>query len=121
MYIDMLSSALLAWDLELSSEELLDLVLECRVRMLGTGTARGASAYDALAAELAYDRALIQLCGDYGISANADAFDQPHIERARLEQCLSDEADIDLFSRSRSDSDEWGQVPINDTDPCRQF
>jgi hypothetical protein len=105
MYVDMLSGALEAWGVDMSGEDLFDLALECRVRMLGTGTAHGATAYEALAAEIAYDRALIRLCDHVGIGASLGAFDQPHVERARLERCLADQADIDLVGRSRSTSD----------------
>jgi hypothetical protein len=116
MYIDMLSSAVQAWDLELSSEELVEHALNCRVRMLATGPAHGASAYEALAAELAYDRALIHLCGDVGIGASPFDFDQPQEERARLEQTLAERGDLDLVTLSRTLAEEPGvpQIPALD-------
>ena len=101
MYVDMLSSAVGAWDAALSREALLDHTVDCRVRMLATGTAHGASAYDALAAEIAYDRALIHLCSHVGIGASPRWFDQPDAERTRLEQTLAEMASIDLVSLSR--------------------
>jgi hypothetical protein len=120
MYVHMLSSALEAWDLKLGGEELLNHTVECRVRMLGTGTAHGASAYEALAAEIAYDRALIQLCAETGIDAGPTSFGQPDIERARLEACLTDRANIDLVGRSRSDVEDLRQSPPGSlTEPCR--
>lgn len=112
MYIDMLSSAVEAWDLDLGHEALLEHALECRVRMLATGTAHGASAYEALAAELAYDRALIHLCGDVGIGASPLAFDQPHAARVRLEQHLAEHADVDLVALSRTRPPDLGAPGI---------
>jgi hypothetical protein len=100
MYIDMLSSALSAWDLDLSDDELVDHAVTCRARMLATGTTLGASAYEALAAELAYDRALMRLCEQMGVTTSVDGFAFPQIERVRLEQALA-EKDIDVVALSR--------------------
>lgn len=115
----MLSAALQATTLDVSGEELLDHVLACRVRMLRTGTASGASAYEALAAELAYDRALMHLCAEVGIVADPKAFDQPQAERARLEECLATQFELDLVDRSRSGIDEWDR-PSAEEEACWQ-
>lgn len=112
MYVDMLSSALEAWDMELRYDALLDNALDCRVRMLATGTAHGASAYQALAAELAYDRALILLCGDVGIRTSPDCFDQPYAERTRLERSLAGTSGINLVALSRGRHEEMGQPSL---------
>ena len=106
MYVEMLSSAVGVWDAALSREALLDHTVDCRVRMLATGTAHGASAYDALAAEIAYDRALIRLCGHVGIGTSPRAFYQPNAERTRLEKTLVETASIDLVSLSRDRSED---------------
>ena len=90
MYVDMLSSALEAWEPDLSGEELVDHALECRVRMLATGTAHGASAYEALAAEVAYDRALICLCGYVGIVAGPADSINPTLRACVCEESLLD-------------------------------
>jgi hypothetical protein len=119
MYVDMLSSAIEAWDLELTHRELLDHALSCRARMLATGTAHGASAYEALAAELAYDRALIYLCGDVGIGAGPLAFGQPDVERTRLEQTLAEDADLDLVALSRARPAELSGPPVPGIEPCQ--
>jgi hypothetical protein len=118
MYVDMLVGALDAWDLQLSSEELLDHALDCRVRMLATGTAHGASAFQALAAEVAYDRALIHLCNTVGIGTAPGEFHQPQAERSRLEQCLAGQVDVDLVALSRARRGEWNPPPGSDSDAC---
>jgi hypothetical protein len=120
MYIDMLSSALEAWDLELSNGALLDHTVVCRVRMLATGTAHGATAYQALAAELAYDRALIHLCRDVGIATNPLCFDQPQAERGRLEQTLRETEGIDLVALSRAHRAEMARPSVPVVETCRQ-
>jgi hypothetical protein len=112
MYVDMLSTAVEAWEHELSDQELLDHALQCRARMLAIGTAQGASAYEALAAEIAYDRALIHLCGNEGIVTSPTAFDQPHAERTRLERRLVDHANLDLVALSRAHRDGVGEVAM---------
>ena len=50
---------------------------------------RGGSAYTALAAEIAYDRALIALCTERGIDAHATSFAYPRAERQRIETVLN--------------------------------
>ena len=104
MYVEMLSSALEAWDLDLSGQELVDHVLACRARMLATTTADGGSAYEALAGEIGYDRALIHLCEDVGINTGPAAFDQPQAERIRLEEALASVTAINLVALSRERS-----------------
>ena len=100
MYVDCLSSALEGWDAELSGNALIDHSLACRKDMLKNGSYRSDSAYDALAVEVAYDRALISLCIEHDISASVTDFDQPWAERARLEHELA-AAGIDLVAPSR--------------------
>ena len=62
MYMDILSSALDTWVDELSGRALIDYALSCRAEALAVGPHRGDTAYSCLAAEIAYDRALIKLC-----------------------------------------------------------
>jgi len=121
MYVDMLVGALDAWDLQLSSEELLDHALDCRVKMLATGTAHGASAFQALAAEVAYDRALIHLCNNVGIGTAPSEFHQPHVERSRLEQCLAGQADVDMVALSRARRGESNPPPASETEACTRW
>jgi len=120
MYVDMLSEAVGAWRGAVSHQGLVDHALECRVRMLATGTAHGATAYQALAAELAYDRALILLCGDAGIETSPRSFDQPRTERNRVERALAKWASIDLIALS-CERHEYAGTPSNSpVDTCRR-
>lgn len=100
MYVDLLSSALEEWEDDLSGEALVDYAMTCRNEMLTTVPRRGKSAYVALAAEIAYDRALIKLCAAYGIDAVPADFAHPGDERAQLEQALAD-AGVDLAALAR--------------------
>ncbi len=85
MYVTLLSGALDLWDTDLDDETLLDHVRNCRAalpsRDLGTGTCSAT----ALAAEIAYDRALVCLAAQHGISVTPTNFVHPAIERDRLE------------------------------------
>jgi hypothetical protein len=112
MYVDVLSSALGAWSHELGGDMLVNYVLGCRARMLTVGPVQNAE--EALAAEVAYDRALIQLCVDVGIAATPAGFDQPQAERLRLERTLASEVDVDLVALSRARLDVEGPVPPHD-------
>ena len=85
MYVDILSSALDTWVDELTGRELVDYALTCRAEMLGTHPHLGDSAYSSLAAEIAYDRALIRLCETNDIDVVPTSFAFPRQERARLE------------------------------------
>ena len=89
MYVDILSSALDSWVDELTGSALVDYVLECRAEMLSTGPHNGHSAYSSLAAEVAYDRALIKLCDVNYVPVTATGFAVPGGERARLERELT--------------------------------
>jgi hypothetical protein len=118
MYVDVLSSALEAWSHDLGGDMLVNYVLGCRAQMLTVGPVRDVQ--EALAAEVAYDRALIQLCADVGIAATPAGFDQPQAERTRLERTLASEVDIDLVALSRVRLDIEGQMPSPDPAACPQ-
>ena len=47
------------------------------------------SVYAAIAAEVAYDSALVQVCGKYGIETEPARFASPTTERQRLERELA--------------------------------
>ena len=100
MYVDCLSSALEGWGAQLSGNALIDYSLACRMEMLNNRSHRSDSAYEALAVEVAYDRALISLCIEHDISASVANFDQPWAERTRLEHELA-AAGIDMVALSR--------------------
>jgi len=116
MYVQILTSALEAGDLDVSGDELIEHALACRTRMLETGPTQGA--YEALAAEVAYDRALIHLCSYMGIASNPAAFADPPGERSRLESLLAREKDIDLVARSRAHLAESGGSREQDARAC---
>jgi hypothetical protein len=100
MYVDILSSALDSWVDELTGSALVDYVLACRAEMLDAGPRYGDTAYSSLAAEVAYDRALIKLCEANYVSVTATSFAFPSEARARLELELATMG-IDLVTLAR--------------------
>jgi hypothetical protein len=98
MYDHILSSALNDWVDELSGDALVEYALVCRNEMRHAPRYQGETALVALAAEVAYDRALIKLCEAHGIGGADMSFLHPRQERARLEAALV-AAGIDLASR----------------------
>jgi hypothetical protein len=103
MYTHLLSSVFDDWVDALSGETLIDYALICRAETLGplSQDARGStSAYIALGAEVAYDRALIKLCVANGIEVSAEGFSHPAAERNRLERELAS-CGIDLADLAR--------------------
>jgi hypothetical protein len=81
---------------------LLDQVVDSRVFMLWARVGCTPSAYDLLAAEIAYDAALIRLCDDLGVSTGAADFANPLVERTRIEQVLADTRGLDLSALARA-------------------
>ncbi len=100
MYVDMLTTALKGWDSELSGSELVEYVIDCRKRLLVSGIGTSADADVSLAAELAYDRALILLCWDLGIEVGPAGFASPFSERSRVEAVAS-AAGVDIATLSK--------------------
>jgi hypothetical protein len=100
MYTHLLSSVFEDWVDELTGMPLVDYALVCRVEMLAPRAAGAASI--ALAAEIAYDRALIKLCASQQIPVDVMGFSQPRAERDRLERELAT-AGIDLVALTRHD------------------
>jgi hypothetical protein len=97
MYVDILSSALDDWVGDLGGRELIEYTLMCRDELRAVWPPGGGSAYTALAAEIAYDRALIALCTERGIDAHATSFAYPRAERQRIEMVLK-QGGLDLDS-----------------------
>jgi hypothetical protein len=89
MYVDILSSAIDTWVEQLSGDALIEYALTCRAQMLRSGASRGISATARLAAEIAYDRALIRLCETHGVEVAITNFAFPVSERARIERLLA--------------------------------
>ncbi|HEY6426034.1 MAG TPA: hypothetical protein VIX84_02280 [Acidimicrobiales bacterium] len=106
MYVAILSSALDDWVNDLSGKDLIEYALLCRQELRAVSSPRPGSAYTALAAEIAYDRALIALCTERGIDAHATSFVYPRAERQRIERVLRGEG-VDLES--------WFPAPRNST------
>jgi hypothetical protein len=102
MYVEILSSALDEWVTDLGGPELIEYAVLCRDELQAVAPPNGRSAYAALAAEIAYDRALIAICTELGIYAHATTFAYPTAERKRIETLLAEQG-IDL------DSPEWRQ------------
>ena len=100
MYVDILSRALDCWVDELTGSALVDYVLACRAEMLETGPRIGDTAYSSLAADVAYDRALIKLCETNYVTVTATGFAFPRQERVRLERELAT-CGIDLVALAR--------------------
>jgi hypothetical protein len=68
----------------------LEVAIECRARMLGHRGRMNGSAQQRLATEVAYDRALVNLCAASGIDVDMRRFDHPEQARERLEGALTD-------------------------------
>ena len=86
MYIEVLSRASEGWDADdLDDGALLDHATACRaaVPLLHYGT--GAWGEASLAAEVAYDRALITLASRHGIAVGLTDFKHPRVAREHLE------------------------------------
>ncbi len=97
MYSQILSSALASWVDEPTGDALIDYALARRTEMLVPRGYHGESALSSLAAEVAYDRALLKLCEAHGIDVTDLDFVRPEVERARLEEALA-LAGLDLRS-----------------------
>jgi hypothetical protein len=100
MYVSLLSSALNGQLDELSGAALLRYALDCRADMLATGPHKGASAYTALAAEVAYDRALLTLCAAHDLVVHPTEFAHPKRARDFLESQLA-ARNIDLAALAK--------------------
>jgi hypothetical protein len=102
MYVGFLSDALQAWPTELTGEALVDHAVDARVAMLSARQDCNPSAYDLLAAELAYDLSLVLLCDDLGVAIRVVDFADPLSERARIECALIESWGLDLCALSRA-------------------
>ena len=101
MYSHILSSALVDWVDELTGQALFEYAVVCRNEMLRPSVPQRESALATLAAEVAYDRALLKLCEANGIDVVDLNFLHPKEERNRLEAALANMG-VDLrHSRGR--------------------
>lgn len=108
MYVEILSSALDEWVTDLTGPELVEYAVLCRDEVRAVTPPNGSSAYTALAAEIAYDRALIAICTELGIYAHATTFAYPIEERKRIEALLAHEG-IDF------DSPQWRECRASES------
>ena len=101
MYVDILWSALDAFQVEPDVEGALHEAVSRRAEILRLGPSRpGRSAVPHLAAAIAYDRALMALCALLGIATEAKNFEHPGPERDRLESALRT-VGVDLVGLTR--------------------
>src|SRR5579871_6787092 len=101
MYTDVLADAFRTSDNGLTGATLVEQVVDRRIQMLKAQARHSSSAYDLLALEVAYDVALIQLCGDVGVATNVADFANPLVERARVERVLRVSRGLDLSALTR--------------------
>jgi hypothetical protein len=97
MYVEVLSGAIDEWDAKLSGDALVSYVLSCRAALPAQDLGAGVWSEAALVAEVAYDRALINLAAEFGIDVTPTNFVHPRIERERLEMALAQRG-LDLAS-----------------------
>ena len=88
MYVELISEALDVWDADLDDDALLDYVRQCRAALPARGARLHRCWADELAAEIAYDRAIVCLAVRHGIDVTPTNFAHPGIERDRLEISL---------------------------------
>ena len=95
MYMELLDRSLESWDDQMADDPLLEHVLTLRAALPLHRFGAGARSEETLAAEVAYDRAIINLAARHGIDVAPVRFAHPKIERKRLESELA-EVGIDL-------------------------
>ena len=100
MYVEILSSAMDTWVEQLTGDALVEYALTCRGLLLSPRDRRGMSAMSRLAAEIAYDRALIRLCETHGVDVAITNFAFPVSERTRIERLLASSG-VDLAGSAR--------------------
>jgi hypothetical protein len=99
MYLQLLRSVLDDWVDELDGPALVDYAVMCRAAIVQTPRSADAT-HVALAAEIAYDRALIKLSSANGVGVDVMAFAHPFKARTRLE-CELAGLGIDLVALSQ--------------------
>ncbi len=87
IYADLLSMALLDGGQESDIAVLIQIALMARLAIMTEGA--DVTVPGALADQISYDRSLIRLCLACGIDTEPSRFEQPAIERGRLENVLS--------------------------------
>jgi hypothetical protein len=104
MYVTLLSDALDLWDVDLDDDALLDHVRHCRDALPALDLGAGVMSETALAAEIAYDRALVCLAAQCGIDVTPTNFMHPRIERERLEfELVGRGVDLEIPARQTNE------------------
>jgi hypothetical protein len=85
MYVQILGEALQGWSNHLTGDELLEYVVERRAALPARDLGSGTWSVVALASEVTYDCALINLAAERGVDVSPRHFAHPRIARERLE------------------------------------
>jgi hypothetical protein len=88
IYGDIVTSELFTWVEGASGDRLVDYTLACRAAMFAARSTGAEDPLGQLAAEIAYDRALIKLCAERGIEVGDTDFGSPRTIRLFLEYQL---------------------------------
>jgi SAM-dependent methyltransferase len=89
MYVQVLSGALETWSGDLTDDDLLQYVRALRAKLPVRDLGAGIWSAEALAVEVAYDCALINLAAVHGIDVSPRHFAHPKISRIRLEASIA--------------------------------
>lgn len=100
MYVGLLEAVLEDWFTQPADDALVEHALACRRALHVPRRLRGDDTYEAIAAEVSYDRSLIQLCRGRAIEASPSLFSHPLEARRRLERQLRD-VGVDLARLAR--------------------
>ena len=112
MYVTLLSGALDVWDADLDDGALLEYVRNCRAALPARHLGAGVMSGRALAAEIAYDRALVCLAAQCGIDVAPTNFVHPRIARDRLElELVRRGVDLEVEGRPRTSATEAPSPP----------
>lgn len=102
MYVGLLEAVLEDWITQPADDALLEHAVACRRALHVPRQLRGDDTYEAIAAEVSYDRSLIQLCRGRAIEASPSLFSHPLEARRHLEKKLRD-LGLDLADLARDD------------------
>jgi len=97
IYSDIVTNELFTWIDRSYGDRLVDYALSCRAEMFAARSTGARDPFALLAAEIAYDRALIKLCGERGIEVDDADFSSPRTTRLFLEYQLY-RAGVDLHA-----------------------
>jgi hypothetical protein len=102
MYVGLLAAVLEDWCTQPAHDALVEHALTCRRALQVAHRFQGEDTYEAIAAEVSYDRSLIQLCRGRSIEASPSLFSHPREARRQLE-CQLRDVGVDLGLLARDD------------------